>query len=93
VVALNRAIAIAELGQVSEALALVDALPLSSYHLFHATRADLLQRVNRQQEALAAYESALRLTANLAEVRFLEKRRDARMASAMSARRRPPSQC
>jgi RNA polymerase sigma-70 factor (ECF subfamily) len=79
VVALNRAIAIAELGQISEALALVDALPLSSYHLFHATRADLLRRVGRQQEALAAYDSALRLTANQAEVRFLEKRRDALM--------------
>jgi RNA polymerase sigma-70 factor (ECF subfamily) len=93
VVALNRAIAIAELGQVSEALALVDALPLSSYHLFHATRADLLRRVGRQQEALAAYDSALRLTANLAEVRFLEKRRDALMTCVMSARRRPPGEC
>jgi len=90
VVALNRAIAIAELGQVSEALALVDALPLSTYHLFHATRADLLRRVGRQREALAAYDSALRLTGNLAEVRFIEKRRDALMTCEMSARRRPP---
>ena len=93
VVALNRAIAIAELGRVSEALALVDALPLSFYHLFHATRADLLRRVGRQQEALAAYDSALRLTANLAEVRFLEKRREALMACVISARRPPPGEC
>jgi RNA polymerase sigma-70 factor (ECF subfamily) len=92
VVALNRAIVIAELGQVSEALALVDALPLSSYHLFHATRADLLRRVGRHSEALAAYDSALRLTANQAEVRFLEKRRDALVVCAKSARR-PPDDC
>jgi RNA polymerase sigma-70 factor (ECF subfamily) len=93
VVALNRAIAVAELGQVSEALALVDALPLSSYHLFHATRADLLRRVGRQQEALAAYDSALRLTGNQAEVRFLEKRRDALMTYVLSARRPAPGDC
>ena len=76
IVALNRAIAIAELGEIAEALAIIDALPLSEYHLFHATRADLLRRLGHRQDAIAAYESALDLATNQAEARFLKKRRD-----------------
>lgn len=75
IVRLNRAIAIAELGQTNEALALVEALPLVDYHLFHATRADLLRRLGRRQEAVLAYDAALALAANETEVRFLKEQR------------------
>jgi RNA polymerase sigma-70 factor (ECF subfamily) len=77
VVALNRAIAVAETGRVPEALALVDELALTGYHLFHATRADLLRRLGRRQEAADAYDAALRLTSNQAEARLLARRRAA----------------
>jgi RNA polymerase sigma-70 factor (ECF subfamily) len=79
VVALNRAIAIAELGKTEEALILLDSLEvaLAGYHLLHATRADLLARLDRLREAEAAYEKAIPLTTNAAEVRFLTQRRDA----------------
>jgi RNA polymerase sigma-70 factor (ECF subfamily) len=74
VVALNRAIAIAELGKLGDALAIVESLDLASYHLFHATRADLLARLERLGEAEAAYDQALRLSENATEARFLESR-------------------
>jgi RNA polymerase sigma-70 factor (ECF subfamily) len=77
VVALNRAIAVAETGRVPEALALVDELALTGYHLFHATRADLLRRLGRRHEATDAYDAALRLTSNQAEARLLARRRAA----------------
>jgi RNA polymerase sigma-70 factor (ECF subfamily) len=75
VVALNRAIAVAEVDGPTPALALVDRLDLDGYHLFHATRADLLRRLGRSEEAAEAYDAALALVTNAAERRFLEDRR------------------
>jgi RNA polymerase sigma-70 factor (ECF subfamily) len=75
VVALNRAIARAELDGPAIGLAAVDALDLASYHLYHATRAELLRRLGRDAEAIAAYDSALTLTVNPAEVAFLRRQR------------------
>ena len=77
VVAMNRAIAVAEVDGPEAALALVDGLDLPRYYLFHATRADLLQRLGRRDEAVAAYGAALALTDNSAEQRLLESRRGA----------------
>ncbi len=71
VVALNRAVAVAEVRGPAAALAEVDQLDLDRYHLFHATRADLLVRLGRPQEAAAAYDAALDRTANQAERDFL----------------------
>lgn len=73
--ALNRAVAVAELEGPGAALALVDALDLPRYHLFHATRGDLLARLGRAAEAVAAYDAALARTANRAEQAFLQRRR------------------
>ncbi len=75
VVALNRAVAVAEVDGPAAALAAVDSLDLAGYHLFHATRADLLRRLGRDDEAVDAYEAALALVTNAAERRFLEERR------------------
>jgi RNA polymerase sigma-70 factor, ECF subfamily len=75
VVALNRAVAVAELDGPGAALAEVDALDLAGYHLFHATRADFLRRLGQPAEAVAAYDAALELVTNAAERRFLEERR------------------
>ena len=75
VVALNRAVAVAEVQGPDAALAAVDSLDLGSYHLFHATRADLLRRLGRADEAAGAYDAALDLVGNAAERRFLEARR------------------
>ncbi|MEW2180140.1 RNA polymerase sigma factor [Streptomyces sp. NPDC005406] len=77
VVALNRAVAVAEVTGPHEALALLDGLELGGYHVFHAVRADLLRRLGRVAEAAAAYEAAARLTDNRAEQDFLRHRRDA----------------
>jgi len=74
VVELNRAAAIAEAGEVESALALVERLELDQYHYLHATRADLLRRLDRVEEARAAYERALELVHSDAERRFLEGR-------------------
>jgi RNA polymerase sigma-70 factor, ECF subfamily len=74
VVELNRAAAVAESGDVEGALALVDGLELEGYHYFHATRAELLRRLDRLDEARAAYERALELVHSDAERRFLEQR-------------------
>ncbi len=76
VVRLNRAIALAEVDGPAPALAVVDVLDLDGYHLFHATRADLLERLGRIDEARAAYDKAIELTANAAERRLLEQRRE-----------------
>lgn len=73
VVALNRAVAVAELDGPAAALLLVDDLPLGDYHLFHAVRADLLRRVGRSADALAAYEAAIARTSNAAEQTFLRR--------------------
>jgi RNA polymerase sigma-70 factor, ECF subfamily len=74
VVALNQAVAIAEAGDVEAALALVERLELDSYHYLHATRAELLRRLDRVEEARAAYGRALELVHSDAERRFLEQR-------------------
>ncbi|MGH3058732.1 MAG: RNA polymerase sigma factor [Gaiellaceae bacterium] len=73
VVELNRAVAIAEAGEVEAALALVERLELDRYHYLHATRAELLRRLDRTDEARAAYDRALELVDSDAERRFLER--------------------
>jgi RNA polymerase sigma-70 factor, ECF subfamily len=75
VVALNRAVAVAEVEGPAAALALVDDLELDRYHLFHAIRADLLRRLGRDTEAALAYDAAIALAGNTAERAFLEGRR------------------
>jgi RNA polymerase sigma-70 factor (ECF subfamily) len=75
IVALNRAVAIAELDGPEVGLALVDRLPLSGYHAWHAARADLLRRLGRSAEAREAYDAALRATQNTAERAYLSRRR------------------
>jgi RNA polymerase sigma-70 factor, ECF subfamily len=75
VVALNRAVAVAEVHGPEAGLALVEDLGLENYYLFHAIRADLLVRLGRRTEAAAAYESAIGLTTNAAERAFLERGR------------------
>ena len=67
VVALNRAVAVAEVDGPAAALALVDGLDLSGYYLFHAIRADLLRRLGRPAEAQAAYEFAIARSGNAIE--------------------------
>ncbi|TCO30101.1 RNA polymerase sigma-70 factor (ECF subfamily) [Kribbella steppae] len=74
VVALNRAVALAEVDGPSAALDLIDDLDLGSYYLFHAIRADLLVRLDRRPEARAAYQAALDLTTNQTEQDFLRAR-------------------
>jgi RNA polymerase sigma-70 factor, ECF subfamily len=74
VVALNRAAALAEVVGPATALAEVETLTLDGYQPFHATRADLLRRLDRPAEAADAYRAALTLTTNPAERRFLERR-------------------
>ena len=74
VVELNRAVAVAELDGPLVALAIVDALQLDGYRYWHATRADLLRRLGRADEAATEYRSALALTADGAEQRFLDRR-------------------
>jgi RNA polymerase sigma-70 factor (ECF subfamily) len=73
VVALNRAVAVAEVHGPAAALALVDALGLGKYYLFHAIRADLLRRLGRHADATAAYRAAMALTQNAAEHDFLAR--------------------
>jgi RNA polymerase sigma-70 factor, ECF subfamily len=79
VVALNRAVAVAEARGVAEALDLLEDLDLDRYHLFHATRAELLGRIGQFEEADRAYERALALATNPAERRLLEEKRAGRM--------------
>jgi RNA polymerase sigma-70 factor, ECF subfamily len=74
VVELNRAAAVAEAGDAAAALALVERLDLEGYHYLHATRAELLRRLDRGDEARAAYERALELVHSDAERRFLKRR-------------------
>jgi RNA polymerase sigma-70 factor (ECF subfamily) len=77
IVALNRAVAVAEVEGPEVGLALVDGLELDGYHLFHAIRADLLRRLHRTNEAVAAYEAAIARSENAAERDFLQRRRQA----------------
>jgi RNA polymerase sigma-70 factor (ECF subfamily) len=78
VIALNRAIAVAELDGPEVALATVDRLAgkLAGYHAYHATRADLLRRLGRGHESRAAYDKAIELAGNTAETAALTRRRD-----------------
>jgi RNA polymerase sigma-70 factor, ECF subfamily len=77
IAALNHAVAIAESGSPQDGLALADAVSesLDDYHLLHVTRAELLVRLGRTDDALAAYDRALALVRNDAERRHLERRR------------------
>jgi RNA polymerase sigma-70 factor (ECF subfamily) len=74
VVELNRAAAVAESGNVDAALELADELDLEDYHYLHATRGELLRRLERTDDARAAYERALELVHSDTERRFLERR-------------------
>ena len=76
VVALNRAVAVAEVHGPAAALTAVDDLDLGSYYLFHAIRADLLTQLNRPADARTSYAAALELTTNQAEQNFLQSRLD-----------------
>jgi RNA polymerase sigma-70 factor (ECF subfamily) len=75
IVALNRAVAVAELDGPEVALALVDRLPLTGYHAWHVTRADLLRRLGRSGEARAEYDAAIAATQNSAERAYLTRKR------------------
>ena len=75
IVRLNRAIAAAELDGPHVALAEVEGLPLDGYHAFHATRAELLRRLGRSEEARGAYDRAIELAGNTAETAYLTRRR------------------
>jgi RNA polymerase sigma-70 factor, ECF subfamily len=74
VVELNQAAAIAEAGDVPAAMSIVESLELDDYHYLHAMRAELLRRLERVEDARAAYERALELVHSEAERRFLEGR-------------------
>ncbi|RKN47965.1 sigma-70 family RNA polymerase sigma factor [Micromonospora endolithica] len=74
VVALHRAVALAEVAGPAAALAVVEGLPLDGYHVFHAVRADLLRRLGRSEEASAAYRAAAARTDNATERAFLTAR-------------------
>jgi RNA polymerase sigma-70 factor (ECF subfamily) len=78
IVALNRAVAVAELDGPEVALAAVDRLEdtLADYHAYHATRADLLRRLGASQRSRAAYDRAIELAGNTAETAYLTRRRD-----------------
>lgn len=76
IVALNRAVAIAELDGPDVALAIIDTLALDRYHAWHAARADLLRRLGRSAEARSAYDAAIAATQNSAERAYLTRRRD-----------------
>ena len=78
IVALNRAIAVAELDGPEVALADVDRLEtrLAGYHAYHATRADLLRRLGRREASRVAYDKAILLAGNTAEIAYLARRRD-----------------
>jgi RNA polymerase sigma-70 factor, ECF subfamily len=76
VVDLNRTAALAEAGEVEAALELAESLDLEGYHYLHSTRAELLRRLDRIDEARAAYDRALELVRSDPERRFLERRRE-----------------
>ena len=73
VVALNRAVAVAETGGTDRALQLVDAIDLPQYYLLHAVRADLLRRLGRTADAASAYQMALEKCENAKEREFLKR--------------------
>ncbi len=73
VVALNRAVAVAEIAGPHAALDIVNALDLPHYHLFHAVRADLLRRTGHDADAAAAYQVAIETCTNQREREFLQR--------------------
>jgi RNA polymerase sigma-70 factor (ECF subfamily) len=75
VVALNRAVAVAEVAGPQEALGLLEGLELGRYYLFHAIRADLLRRAGAEIQAVASYDTAIELAGNAAERDFLIRAR------------------
>jgi RNA polymerase sigma-70 factor (ECF subfamily) len=75
IVALNRAVAVAEIDGPQVALAQVDQLPLTGYHAWHATRADLMRRLGRSDEAREQYDAAIAATQNSAERAYLNRKR------------------
>jgi RNA polymerase sigma-70 factor (ECF subfamily) len=75
IVALNRAVAVAEVDGALSALTLINALDLDQYYLFHAIRAELLHRLGRTTEAAIAYDKAIARTENVAEREFLQRAR------------------
>ena len=77
VVALNRAVALAEVDGPRAALEAIEGLPLERYYLYHAIRADLLRRLGDTDNAAAAYQAAIERTENRSEIVFLERRRRA----------------
>jgi RNA polymerase sigma-70 factor (ECF subfamily) len=77
VVALNRAVAVAEVDGAEAGLDAIDGLDLGGYHLYHATLADLLARSGQTEEAVAAYDAAIGLATNAAEHTHLVRRRAA----------------
>jgi RNA polymerase sigma-70 factor, ECF subfamily len=77
IVALNRAVAVAEIHGPQAALALIDELPLDRYRIYHAIRADLLGRLGKTDEAEAAYRAAIDHADNATEIAFLKRRREA----------------
>ena len=74
IVALNRAVAVAELDGPEVALALIDRLPLTSYHHWHAARAEFLRRLGRSAQAKQAYDAAIAITQNSAERAYLSRK-------------------
>ncbi len=75
--ALNRAVALAEVEGAEAALAAIGGLSLDRYYLLHAVRADFLRRLGRRSEAVVEYEAARALTDNESERSFLEQARTA----------------
>ena len=90
VIALNRAIAVAELDGPEVALAAIGRLEhrLAGYHAYHAARADLLRRLGHSQKSRAAYDKAIELAGNTAETASLTRRRD-QLGSARRSRSEP----
>jgi RNA polymerase sigma-70 factor, ECF subfamily len=74
IVAVNRAVAVAEVEGPDAALTLLDGLDLENYYLFHAVRADMLRRLGRNDEAATAYEAAIARTNNLTEREYMQRR-------------------
>jgi RNA polymerase sigma-70 factor (ECF subfamily) len=96
VVALNRAVAVAEVDGPEVALALADRIALEDFYLFHAIRADLLRRLGRDAEAARAYRAAVDLAGNATERDFLERRLRAvcpRLPAGRPPRMGPPGRC
>jgi RNA polymerase sigma-70 factor, ECF subfamily len=89
IVALHRAVAVAEVDGPAVALGLLDGLDLDGYHVFHSVRADLLRRLGRDAEAEEAYTAAIARTDNAAEADFLRRARQ-RLTSSQHAVRHPP---